>query len=1186
VKNPLARISLAAFFCVFIAVAAQAQGLPEPKEGVLFAKAESARVREAMMRLGDSPTLKKVFAAADKARADWPTAKAEITPHLGAILDLNAEANPRDVVPRNAADAAKRLREFTDSAPALGFKFFLTGDAAFAQTAFEIIDAAGRPPRWGWFNWDGANMPQIHFAMITRNIAYAVDLCWAAWSPAQRERAVRVLAGHGVESYWRIVNHSPFMGFHHLRTKNQGNNAASAAVVASCVVGESVPENKIWFDSLVQGFAWLVAHDIGWAGQNLESGMPGYWSVSMQNLYTAAAALANARGIDLRAHPSFAEATWYPIFHEATVPPVGMFEKPFAAGTTGGAGVIGGKPIELPHEAYCGAWWYDYARRFPESPAAAFIFNSWGRVAEAHQHGHADLLRLLWVETMEKPAQPRKPADLFKTTDRMTMFRSGYGAPHTYLYFNGDLFLSARNEILGTTAGLAWHFPWHQFAVTESAIETEGRAFSPSMVVKDYFHSDLASFIHAECGPSNVRYYPQRGQAVAHREYDSRTRAILYVRSDDTEKVRDYFVFIDRVAHGDARWHAFNWHLWNSPENPGRFDLVAPNVAIGCRPNADVLLATLSHERMTFEQQGVASQPNLNYQDDHNALLLRAIAGPSRGSSAVTKAIPASAWKGAGTIATEDGRAALVLADFKTLAPKARVDATLEAGARYRVSLRAKKRDARVYENTAWIINLRLLGADGAVLAEARTPEREPHPLRLSDPASFRKDYDWLATETFFDAPPGVRAIEAEFHAAQYSHPPHGLRAESKLWLGEILIEPLGVLARSASDQLVTLVMPLPKAGVLPAIQTRRADGALTAEITHPDGTRDTLEVDARGVATLRRKNSGTDEFLALNSSRVALDGKVFSSAARPFHSHFTGRDGVLAGKISVRDATEIEIDGRRVKASAGPSLLVNGRLDPVAAEASLASNSPANQALLRAGLEPLTRANTAARDALTAQGRRNLAREATVTASAALDARFSASNLIDNQAWEFPANGRIDYTLGEIRTTSGMGYGRGEAMSYTNNMSEWPLYVTPTWWLLPPRQTGSVTLTLREPARIDLVRLLNTGNGGLHDHATVNFRVELLGPAGQVLASRDDHFGVARDGGFDAAFARPDFFRSYGPSFKGILERGVIVPFGAGWKEVVFANQPKLVHAVRIHVLSFWSLGGGLNEVQIYAAP
>ncbi len=49
----------------------------------------------------------------------------------------------------------------------------------------------------------------------------------------------------------------------------------------------------------------------------MSMGLPGYWSVSMQNLYTAAACLNNVRGIDLRVHPAIAEATWYPIMKEA-----------------------------------------------------------------------------------------------------------------------------------------------------------------------------------------------------------------------------------------------------------------------------------------------------------------------------------------------------------------------------------------------------------------------------------------------------------------------------------------------------------------------------------------------------------------------------------------------------------------------------------------------------------------------------------------------------------------------------------------------------------------------------------------------------------------------------------------------------------------------------------------------------
>ncbi len=138
------------------------------------------------------------------------------------------------------------------------------------------------------------------------------------------------------------------MGLHHLRSKNQGNNVLAGAMIACLALGDDYPKADVWLRSYVQTFHWIVTHDIGWAGQHLESGMPGYWSVSMQNLYTAAACLANARGIDLRVHPSFMEATCNPLYHETTVPPVGMFTSPIAKDAKGPPGIIAGKPIELP----------------------------------------------------------------------------------------------------------------------------------------------------------------------------------------------------------------------------------------------------------------------------------------------------------------------------------------------------------------------------------------------------------------------------------------------------------------------------------------------------------------------------------------------------------------------------------------------------------------------------------------------------------------------------------------------------------------------------------------------------------------------------------------------------------------------------------------------------------------------
>lgn len=82
---------------------------------------------------------------------------------------------------------------------------------------------------------------------------------------------------------------------------------------------------------------------------------------------------------------------------------------------------------------------------------------------DCHQHGHSDILTLLWTKAELYQPNVAGPTDLFKTTDRMLMIRSGWGPGQTYLYFNGDIFLSSLNEVLLTTGGLAWHYKWHGY---------------------------------------------------------------------------------------------------------------------------------------------------------------------------------------------------------------------------------------------------------------------------------------------------------------------------------------------------------------------------------------------------------------------------------------------------------------------------------------------------------------------------------------------------------------------------------------------------------------------------------------------------------------------------------------------------------------------------------------------------
>ena len=892
-----------------------------------------------------------------------------------------------------------------------------------------------------------------------------------------------------------------------------------AALVASLALGDDHTDNRIWRASLLQTFSWIVSHDIGWAGTNLESGLPGYWDVSMSNLYTAAACLNNAQGIDFRGHPAFAEATWYPVMKEATVPPASApFDRPYPKEVKGLWGIIQHKPVELPSAGFGGPWWYDYAAQFPQSPAAYFITKQFGRVENPHQEGHFELMDVLWVRTLPKPKFPPTPTLLFKATDREAMFRSGYGSPHTYLSFNGDCFLSARNEVLGCTSGLAWHFPWHQWAVTESALETEGHPFSPSMSITNTFDSPRVSASASKSGTSNVRYYPRPEQARSYREYETRTRDIFYIRSE-RPSLHDYFLFVDRVAQRQPCWHAFNWHIWNHPGNAGSYDIVDAHTVRARRPNASLLLATLSHDQMTYEQQPIPSQPTVSYVFDHNALLLRAIPGRLKKLEEPVQRLPAAGWSDGETVQIS-GKQVRHFKDFKALRPALTGPLSLTPGGRYRLSLASRKKDAWVDDNILWVLDVELLDGQGRSVRKLEENPMSPDPLRLSDPDSGTPGAcPWREAVSFFDAPPGVAAARATLRFAENTNNGPGITSRSELWFGDLEIASLGIPERRPHDELVTLVMPLENQEPCPRLVSRQAGNRIQAELDHPDGTRDQITVDPDGAVQVNRSGAGEPMVIDLRKGPVAL---------------------------------------------------------------SLRTNSADSQQTLKKGLTKLAETFRTERDLPLLSGRKNLALEAEVTATGVRDSRFAARNVMDNQTWEIPIDGVLDYTLGEIETPGNGGYGQSEGPSYTENLSTWPLFLRPTYWLLPPRQTGAITLKLKQPASVRLVRLLNTTNAGLNDFATIDFEVQLLDEAEKVVARQKGSFGRVWDGAFRSAFAVPKFFSRYGRAFSGLNERGIKVPFGSGWQEIVF-NDPAAVRYIRIKVLSYWAMGGGLNEVQVY---
>jgi hypothetical protein len=249
--------------------------------------------------------------------------------------------------------------------------------------------------------------------------------------------------------------------------------------------------------------------------------------------------------------------------------------------------------------------------------------------------------------------------------------------------------------------------------------------------------------------------------------------------------------------------------------------------------------------------------------------------------------------------------------------------------------------------------------------------------------------------------------------------------------------------------------------------------------------------------------------------------------------------------------------------------------------DAELRTNSEASARRLTAGLRPVLEQIVAERDRF--KDRPNLARGARVKASATRDDRFAAAKVVDNETVEYPTDGHLDYTLGTVGSSGRfVGYGAGKE-SLLADRDYWPLYVKPTYWLLPEETLGHVEVELKQPAAVDLVRLLNTSNAGLNDFATHTFRVELYDREHRLLARKEGTFGKAFDRPFAQAFVVPKWFDHYTPSFAGMLEPKVTVPFGDGWQEVAFEGVVGVAF-IRVVVTKYWGIGGGLNEVQVYA--
>lgn len=1201
-----------------------AQELPVPGIGLLISPGQIMEVREKIQSEPWKSMYVGIKSRADELVAQWPDARLQMDERLESILDLTIEFDAVTEDPATREMASLLAGHMQTRMTSAAFVYLISGERKYAEVAWDVFTTAGRANRWGWFTWSGASMPQIHAGMFARNASFTVDFIWQALTEAQRQRARDIIAEKVVEPYFRLVLHTPAMGLHHLRSKNQGNNVFAGAMIGCLVLGDQYPDSRRWLSSFLQTYHWLITHDIGWAGQGLEAGMPGYWSVSMQNLYTAAVCLNNTRGIDLRNHPGIEQATFYPVMHESTVPPVGMFDAPIDPKYQGIAGVISGKPIELPGTASGSAWWFDFAYRNPKSAAAYFINQSMVKVNEkkeysfsahdAHQSGHAEIIKLLWTRPEVYQPAVAKPLELFKTTDRMSMIRSGYGMGHTYMYVNGDIFLSSLGEILGTSSGMSWHYKWHGYQAAESGVVTEGEALAPSMKVTSSWDGDKLSIIHSAVAKSNIQYYKPAGHDRLPEHYLRKDRDIVYVK--DTPG-RDYFIFIDHVVTEEPRYHGWQWQTWNhvfgnESTNTADYQQVNDRYIRLKRPNADLGIQFLVPEQVEFEIESAPGQPKVAYMYDHNLLTLRAMAGAYQSTDQKTVRIEPKQWSGTGMLvfpsdaaAESDvpatayslrGKEALVREQGVSL-NRFQVPVKLEAGQRYRMRVDYRKIDLSVYENLAWKIPLTLLAADGKVIARCSDVYSTPDPLSLRDNRSMTGTTSWQPTDyVHFSVPAGqdVAEIHGELLAAEYSHPPHQIHEDSVLQLGDITIEPLGTLPKTKAQTFVTVLNPLAKQDEFQLAEVQQIGETSVIKIPRGEFEADWIVIDALQPVTFQwgtvaaefawfriTDDENIEQIYMRKAAYLALDGQeIFKNSGPLDLALIMNSVGQISQvRASVQGASELTMFGKTYPLGNGVQIADNRlrfQTDPTAE--TLERNSILSQQALLAGLAPILEEQLAQRDESL---ERNLAREARVTASASRAIRFSPYLTIDNNTSEYPTDGKLDYTQEPIETASLGGYGQDRHPLVSDEMATFPFYVPPTYWLLPYQQTGWIEYEWKQDQQISEVRVLNTSNAGLNDYATMKYRIELRDADDQVLASTRQQFGKVFDRPFQAAFKYPQHFGKYSDTFQGMLEPGIAVPFGDGWQTTKF--KPTVVRKVRIFIESYWGLGGGLNEVQIY---
>src|SRR4029077_11877339 len=114
-----------------------------------------------------------ILKTADDALAKWPGDRVSLRiDALAPMLpDLQMEFVPEQFSPAGGRTGGITLIDYaTHGAPAAAFVYSITGERKYARFAWEVLEQAARVNRWGWFPWDGAHMPQIHYGIASRNM--------------------------------------------------------------------------------------------------------------------------------------------------------------------------------------------------------------------------------------------------------------------------------------------------------------------------------------------------------------------------------------------------------------------------------------------------------------------------------------------------------------------------------------------------------------------------------------------------------------------------------------------------------------------------------------------------------------------------------------------------------------------------------------------------------------------------------------------------------------------------------------------------------------------------------------------------------------------------------------------------------------------------------------------------------